>query len=308
MNDALEDQVPAGTDVCAVLVTYHPDSGLGARLSRVLAQVGAAIIVDNGSTDAEMQMLRERCAGPAVTVICNLENLGIARALNIGIERALASGFCWALLLDQDTEVDGDMVERLLAAHASCPSGDRVAAVGSRFRDTQGRRIESLRLAAKGDEWAEVESVITSGTLLSLAAYRAIGPFRDDFFIDHVDTEFCYRARAAGYRVIETVQPLMSHTFGAPTLHRVLWSTTWTTNHSPDRRYYMARNNTALLREYGTRGRGPWQWKSFVRCLRLCKRIAYFERDKISKIVAVAQGWWDGVRGRMGPRRRPPPR
>jgi hypothetical protein len=70
----------------------------------------------------------------------------------------------------------------------------------------------------------------------------------------------------------------------------------------------MARNNTVLLREYGTSGRGPWQWKSFVRSLRLCKRIAYFEQDKVNKIVAVAQGWWDGVRGKMGPRHHRLPR
>ena len=97
----------------------------------------------------------------------------------------------------------------------------------------------------------------------------------------------------------------MSHTVGAPTAHRLLWKTTWTSNHSAERRYYIARNNTVLLKEYGTSGCGPWQIKSLSRCLRLCKRIVYFEKDKLRKIVAVGQGWWDGVRGNMGPRRRP---
>jgi rhamnosyltransferase len=302
MTDAPHDQAPAHGHVCAVAVTYHPDAGFGGRLNRVVPQVGAVIIVDNGSTDEELRMLRELCAPPSLTLICNFKNLGVARALNIGAERALARGHAWALLLDQDTQVDEDMVERLLATQASCADAQRVAAVGSRFRDTRGRSTEPLRLGPKGEQWEEVESVITSGSLLSLRAYAALGPFREDFFIDHVDTEYCYRARAAGYRVIETIEPLMSHTVGAPTAHRVFWSTTWTTNHSPDRRYYMARNNTVLLREYGSSGRAPWQWKSFVRCLRLCKRIAYYEHDKINKIAAVAQGWWDGVRGRMGPR------
>ena len=97
----------------------------------------------------------------------------------------------------------------------------------------------------------------------------------------------------------------MSHTVGAPTSHKLPWTTKWTTNHSPDRRYYIARNNTVLLREYGTSGRGSWQLKSFVRCCRLVKRIAMYEQEKASKIYAVCQGWWDGVRGRMGPRRSP---
>jgi rhamnosyltransferase len=301
MQNDVPDQPPARGQVCAVVITFHPDSGFPARLNHIVPQVGATVIVDNGSSEAGSTMLRELSAGPSLTVVYNFENLGIARALNIGVQRALADGYSWALLLDQDTQVDDDMVDRLLATHASC-LGERVAVIGSRFRDSVGLSIDPRRLDARSEHWEEVESVITSGSLLSLRAYAAIGPFRDEFFIDYVDTEYCFRARAAGYRVIETLRPLMSHTLGAPTSHKLLWTTQWTTNHSPDRRYYIARNNTVLLREYGTSGRGPWQWKSIVRCFRLCKRIAYFEQDKIRKILAVGQGWWDGVRGKMGPR------
>lgn len=302
--DSPIDSAPARR-VCAVVVTYHPDGGLPERLSRVLPQVESIIVVDNGSADAELSLLQARPSESSLHVIRNLENLGIARALNIGVRRALVEGYAWALLLDQDTEVDTDMVDRLLGTHATFPQPDQVALVGSRFRDTKGRSNEPIRLGARGDEWEEVESVITSGSLLSLSAYTAIGPFRDEFFIDYVDVEFCLRARAAGYRVVQTLVPLMSHTVGDPTSHKALWETQWTSNHSAERRYYMARNNTALLREYGTSGRSSWQWKSITRCFRLCKRIAFFERDKTDKIAAVAQGWWDGVRGRMGPRPKP---
>ena len=293
---------PTRADVCAVLVTYHPDGDFPARLRRVVPQVGGTVIVDNGSAAAALAMLNEVSASGPATLIANGENLGIARALNNGVRHALAHGYSWALLLDQDTQVDDDMVDRLLATLAGFPEGVRPAVIGSRFRDTNGRPPETLPLGAKGENWQEVESVITSGSLLSLAAYTKIGPFRDEFFIDHVDTEYCLRARAAGYRVIETLAPLMSHTVGAPSRHRMLWKKRWTTNHSAERRYYIARNNTVLLREYGTARGGAWRWKSLVRCFRLCKRIALFEQDKGRKIFAVGQGWWHAVRGSMGPR------
>src|SRR4029077_10638173 len=128
--------------VCAVVVTYHPDHDFPARLNRIVPQVAATFIVDNGSSDAEMTMLRGLAAGGTITLACNLENLGVATALNIGVRRAIALGFTWALLLDQDTEVAHDWVERLVATHASCPDGDRIAIVGSRFRDTQGQSSE----------------------------------------------------------------------------------------------------------------------------------------------------------------------
>jgi rhamnosyltransferase len=258
--------------------------------------------VDNGSGPGSAGVLRAAAAGPAVTLLAHGENTGIARALNAGVQAAMTAGYAWALLLDQDTEVDGDIVARLLASGASHPAAARLAVVGSKFRDTHGGAAEPTRLNARGELWQEVESVITSGSLLSLTNYPAIGPFRDDFFIDYVDTEYCFRARAAGYRVIETVHPLMSHTIGAPTAHRSFGRTKWTTNHSAERRYYIARNNTVLLREYGTSKSKAWRYRSFIRCLRLCKRIAFFETDKAQKIRAVIQGWWDGVRGRMGPR------
>jgi rhamnosyltransferase len=299
MTDELSARPGARASVCAVIVTYHPAGTFPLHLQRIIPQVGATLVVDNGSFAYELDNIRPE---KTLSVVRNGANLGLARALNIGVERARAAGFDWALLLDQDTRVDADMVDCLLAALASCSDGARVAAVGSRFRDSHGLAIESLQRGAQGALWKEVESVITSGSLLSLAAYGVIGPFRDEFFIDHVDTEYCFRARAAGYRVIETVRPLMSHTFGTPTAHRLFGRTTWTTNHSADRRYYMARNNTVMLKEYGTAGRSPWQWKSFVRSLRLAKRIAYFEGDKFAKISAVAQGWWHGLRGRLGPR------
>src|SRR3984893_2476641 len=305
MDEEMPDRPAARGQVCAVVVTYHPDHDFPARLSRIVPQVAAAFIVDNGSSDAAIKMLRGVAAGAggAVTFVCNLENLGVATALNIGVRRALAEGFTWALLLDQDTEVDHDMVERLVATHASCPDGDRIAIVGSRFRDTKGQPSEPIRLDSRGELWEEVESVITSGSLLSLRAYSAIAPFREEFFIDYVDTEFCFRARSAGYRVIQTRRPLMSHTVGAPTSHKLPWSTKWTTNHSPDRRYYIARNDTVLLREYRAPGGGSWRLKSFVRCCRVIKRIALYEQDKARKIYAVWQGWRDAVHGHMGPRR-----
>jgi rhamnosyltransferase len=295
---------PAADGVCAIVVTFHPDSGLTERLQRVAAQVSATFVIDNGSNEASAGMLRDLSTWPGVTLISNGENVGIARALNIGVEQALSRGFSWALLLDQDSHVEENMIERLRATRDSFPAIARLAVIGARFRDTSGRAIETTKLESTGSLWQEVESVITSGSFLSLAAYGAIGPFRNEFFIDYVDTEYCYRARALGFKIIETREPLMSHSIGAQTLHRVGWSAKWTTNHSADRRYYIARNNTVLLREYGTSHGGSWRFKSVMRCWRLCKRIAFFEEDKLAKIRAVAQGWWDGMNGKMGPRNR----
>jgi len=295
------DQLTNGKEVCAVAVTYHPDAELPARLRRILQQVDRLVIVDNGSGQTEIKMLQGFAANPLITLVLNFDNFGIARALNIGIERAIALGFTWVLLLDQDSCIDDDMVQTLIAVYAAFPERDRLAVIGSGFRAADEAPREPTDEGG-GDGWEEAESVITSGSLIPLKAHAAVGAFREDFFIDYVDTEYCFRARAKAYRVIRTRKPIMSHAIGAITRHNVLGIKKWTFNHSAERRYYIARNDTVLLREYGRYVLGLWALKSFGRCVRLCKRIALYEQMKIRKITAVAQGWWDGIRGHMGPR------
>ncbi len=297
---------PGQRDVCAVVVTYHPDDGFEGRIRRVALQVGRVVVVDNGSNETATSRLRQLAADPSIMLELNSHNLGVATALNIGVQRAIERGFGWVLLLDQDSYVNEDIVEELLAARDAYPDRERLAVIGSSFWDVnkeaaaQGPvRVDTL--------WEEASSVITSGSLIPLAAHAVVGPFRDEFFIDHVDMEYCCRARARGLRIIKTRKPLMSHAIGAYTQHRLFGKQKWTTNHPPDRRYYISRNDTVMLREYGNYPLGLWWLKSLRRRLQLCKRIVLYEDRKAAKVMAVAQGWWDGVFGNMGPRsdRRP---
>jgi rhamnosyltransferase len=292
-----------GGAVCAILVTYHPDAALPARLARIAPQVGAIVIVDNGSADAELRMLQQIAADPGIYLQLNLVNLGVARALNIGVQRAVSLGYSLALLLDQDTCVEADMVRTLLGIYGGFSGREHLAVIGSNFLDVNKPAPDSNEPRPADASWIEAETVITSGSLLPLAAHADIGPFREEFFIDFVDTDYCLRARAKGYLVIKSRKPLMSHAIGALRESRFLWFRRWTYNHSPDRRYYIARNNTVLLREYAKSGRMGWMLKSLNRCFRLCKRVLLYERSRSRKLAAIAQGWRDGVRGKMGPRR-----
>jgi rhamnosyltransferase len=177
-----------------------------------------------------------------------------------------------------------------------------LAVIGSNYEDVNRPSPQPDGHEAADTRWDEAESVITSGSLLPLAAHADIGPFREEFFIDLVDTDYCFRARAKGYHVIKSRQHLMSHAVGALRESRFLWFRRWTYNHSPDRRYYFVRNNTVLIREYAKHGRVRWMLKSLNRCFRLCKRVVLYEKMRTRKIAAIVEGWRDGVRGKMGPR------
>jgi rhamnosyltransferase len=77
--------------VCAVVITFFPDSGFPERLEKIAAQVSWVIVVDNGTTGkSEVNLERALGVREGVTCIRNSENLGVAAALNQGIRQALA--------------------------------------------------------------------------------------------------------------------------------------------------------------------------------------------------------------------------
>ena len=300
-KDSVPGALTSGSEVCAVLVTFHPDEGLPARIEQVLLEVAALVVIDNGSDEAALGMLRRLSADPRIALVLNFANLGVARALNLGIARAGSMGYAWVLLLDQDTVVDPGMLNAMIGLRAAYPAADRLAVIGAGFRDVN---TGETRTAGAAEAWEEVESVITSGSLIALATHAAVGPFREEFFIDYVDSEYCFRARSQGYRVIKTRRALMSHAIGAASRHSIFGVDKWTSNHSPDRRYYIARNDTVMLRDYGHYAAGLWAAKSLGRRIRTCKRVLLYEQMKTAKIRAILEGWWDGVRGQLGPRTR----
>jgi rhamnosyltransferase len=323
MTGEMSEGFSGRDEVTAVMVTYHPDAELPARVNRILDEVGSLVVVDNGSTEEALAMLRTMSANPRVALVTNGANLGVGRALNLGIERARTSGARFVLLLDQDSLVHEGMTRTLLAVRAAYPEPERLAVIGAGFDGSETLAVAAPAAGGAGgaggaadaageagmagipagaQDYQDVESVITSGSLIPLTAHAVVGPFREEFFIDYVDTDYCFRARAKGFAVITTRKSLMSHAIGAPTRHSILGVDKWTSNHSPDRRYYMARNDTVMLRESGRYALGSWAVKSLGRRLRTAKRVVLYERSKRSKLVAIAAGWWDGVRGRLGPR------
>jgi len=262
--------------------------------------VSHLVIVDNGSSATALRMLQDIAKDTRVTLIPCENNLGIARGLNIGIGQAINLAYNYALLVDQDTCVNDDLVSVLTRIHHFHADRDRLAVVGAGYAGAEPpptRCAEDSELASE-----EVETVVTSGSLLRLATFQHIGPFREEFFIDYVDSDYCARARKKGYLVVRAKRTLMVHVIGHPLRQRFLWMTRYTRNYPADRLYYQARNDVVMLRESGKYRGGSWLLKSFSRSFRRCKRVMLFERHKTSKIMGVLHGWCDGVRGRLGPR------
>jgi rhamnosyltransferase len=279
--------------ICAVFVTFRPDKDFPGRVAIVKRQVACVVIVDNGSDPPAVEMLRRVSSGSNIHLIPNHDNLGIATALNQGVRYAKTRGYSWALTFDQDTVADDKMVGTLLDVYANFDKKEKIAVLGSGYRIENGG---NPLLNEKGDRyaWVEQKDVITSGSLMSIAVFDVIGPFRDRFFIDHVDTEYCLRARSKGFKIIVTRMPIMQHDIGASSTHLLLWKRTGTTNHSALRRYYNTRNLFALVREYLFR-EPIWAISTLYSWAKGIVLVCLFERERLTKLKSIASGVLHGL-------------
>lgn len=202
-----------------------------ADLERCLASLHAAppavthdiVVVDNGSRDGSIAAARR---WPDVHVIENGENVGFARATNIGIR---ASHGDTILLLNSDTIIPDGAIDRL------CAELDRdasVAVVGPRLVDGAGHAELSFgRMIGPLNEWrqqrlarGDVDRLTrerrypdwVSGACLLVrrADAEAVGLLDERFFMYAEDVDFCAAIRARGRRILFTPDVEVQHLRG----------------------------------------------------------------------------------------------
>lgn len=265
--------------VCAVIVTWQPElPPLQILFESLLKQNCPVIVVDNGSANnaelrAVIDALAERYAHVAAPVLVSWDhNKGLATAMNEGLRQARRDGKAFVLLFDQDSQIGPDFVIAMLAQWQQLESPDKprlnspTAAMGPRLQDpVTGRRtaFRCFRWLRRSDCKVEgfpgvyeTDFLISSGTLISMAALNVIGGMKDEYFIDNIDLEWCFRAKARGYSLYGTDSALLFHRIGEDSRNPLV-TTGIMVQHSPLRSYYSTRNRMHLWRQ----PYAPRDWK-----------------------------------------------
>lgn len=289
---------PRSASVYAVIVAFNPDEESGIPALRIATQLNGCIVVDNSTDQAATSRVAILAKDAGAELIGMNRNAGVAAALNKGIERALTMGAQWILTLDQDTTPLPGMVEYLLQtfrdseqqlAREKRPIG-LLGLDPRRFRPYRGRPASSIPDLG----FRECVALITSGTLISATAYRSIGPFREDLFIDHVDTEYCLRARALGFAVIAAGRQLMEYRIGIPSTHRIGSYLAVTSNHPAIRRFYMSRNLVMLIAKY-FRKETRFIFSLIFAWVKSFSMMLVFEKQRLPKTKAIFTGLLSGL-------------
>jgi rhamnosyltransferase len=276
--------------IAGVVVFYNPAPDFIDNIDSYIDEVETVYVIDNSEFSSP-----EICdcldKNPKISYVWNGDNLGIAAALNIGVELAARAGFNFVLTMDQDSHATPGMVATML----DCLNRFEKGSVGIVSPYHQLCDI----LTPPPGECHDVEVTMASGNLLDLNAFRKTGPFREDYFIDYVDHEYCLRLRQKGYRIVMANQAILKHRLGAMSWHSFLWKRTKVGNHPPLRRYYAFRNRFHLHRLFNDTF--PVYFKYFyLNIIQDIVGVILFEKLKSAKLTMMWRGYMDYRRGVYG--------
>ena|SRR5579863_1402888 len=118
--------------------------------------------------------------------------------------------------------------------------------------------------------------------------------------IDLVDTEYCLRARSLGFQIVLAPCATLLHRIGDP-MYRFIGrrGPFRVSNHSPQRHYYMTRNLLVMVTRYW--GKYPeWCREVLMGLIWRTVIVVLFEKQRLRKLINMAWGFIDAMRGRMG--------
>lgn len=226
------------------------------------------ILTDNGSTDDTVDTIRAQF--PQAHFIENKQNLGYAQGNNVGLEYALAQGADYILLLNNDTTLAPDCIEKIVADLQANP--DTAAAPKCFFADSPttiyfaGGELTAWQTKHRGYNQPDRAEFDTSGDTEWLTGcaiiaprhvWKRVGMFEPRYFLLFEDTDWSLRARRLGFRLRYVAEAKLWHKA----------SRSFGDMFTPTYAYYYARNALLFIERNFLWRQKRWMYRDALRKL-----------------------------------------
>lgn len=267
------------------------------------------MVIDNASTDGSMDELSREYATDKRVILHRFEsNRGFAAANNVGIRAALQDHIDYIMLLNNDTVIAKDMLQRLLECadrHVNsvitpkifCNTPENViwAAGGSlsRFLKKPKQIGEGCIDQGQFDEENSITFATGCCVFFSYKVVERVGLMDETYFLYYEDTDWSIRTTKAGVEMYYCPEALMWHMVSGSTKG----------NKNPACSYYITRNFPQYIYKnvhsrywvfilYFILNRGAW---FFIWVLHGEKQHIYAMLCGIRDVVLGRRGKWDGA-------------
>ena len=207
----------SASKTCVVIPNWNGAEDLPACLDSLLAQSlkPHIIVVENGSTDNSLELLRTRY--PSVEVVPLPKNRGFAGGVNAGIKKAIADGAEYVALFNNDAVADQDWIKHLVNF---LDENDTVGIATSKILDFKKELLDTTgdiytiwglpyprgRKEPAGSKKYDNDTIVfgASGgaSLYRVRMLEEIGFFDEDFFAYYEDDDLSFRAQLAGWKIV----------------------------------------------------------------------------------------------------------
>lgn len=279
--------------VGSVVVLYNPDERLlGECLDSIIPQVDEVCIVDNST---ERHALNLVGYGDKVCYKSLGKNVGIAAAQNIGIRYLEEKNCDFVIFSDQDSSSPCDLVEKLVQAYVILSVKLDIACIGPMpiNRKTGEPYVYSGCVISEkteyGISYCLMHSILSSYSLVPISNFSVVGNMDERLFIDFVDDDWCWRAKAFHDKCSVMLNDLTIH-------HELGVSSRFMGRQisvsSPFRIYYQTRNLLWMCRETYV----PTYWKKMNLVKIMIKLVYYsvFSDNRLTYIGRMFRGFYDG--------------
>lgn len=270
--------------LAAVVVLYNPEHEIIDNICSYIDQVEKLYIVDNSEIPNQNLIIQLGNIKNA-EYISNKENLGIAKALNIGAFKAIKDQYEWLLTIDQDSKPQTDMINNML----DFIEKNDIENIGiiSPIQIIQAN--QNIKYSTLSEE---KDLVMTSGNILNLKIFETVNGFLDYLFIDQVDHEYCLRIKNYGYKIIQINNAFLDHQLGERKKIKILFFSKERNQHSPLRIYYIFRNGLYVNKKY--KKLFP-EFNKYIKNVFRNEIICTFlvSEDRIKKFKFIIQAYFD---------------
>lgn len=188
------------------------------------------LIVDNGSTDGSAAAIKKQF--PSVKIIETGQNLGYAEGNNVGMRYGMEQKADFLFILNNDTIVDEAILTRFIEGFKKEPQAgilgakiylyeqpDRLDHLGGKWnKKTFSFDLIGYRQLDDSTLWGdmqELDYVCGAGFMIRKEVILQIGMLEPQFFVYWEDSDFCFRARKAGFKVMTCPKAKLLHKVSA---------------------------------------------------------------------------------------------
>ncbi len=273
--------------IAALTVLYHPSEENIKSILSYSNYFDLHIIINN--SESNYPSITEAFNKKNCFLIDNKANLGVATALNKGAEIAINKGYQWLLTMDQDSYFENHSLEQYFIEFEKLSDQNNIAVIGPTFiKKTNQIQCE------------DVNSLITSGSMLHLQNFEKIGNFNDNLFIDEVDHEYCYRARLKNFKIIQLNSIFMNHSLGdTKKIHQFNSKNNTRSLHAPIRLYYIIRNSRLTKKLYKKHFPKEVKRTENDMWIRIKNNLIY-GKQKTKTLYFIIRGYIDYKRNKFG--------